>query len=222
MSAEQISDATILDPYVQAFTAAMTADGAVSTDGWTSACRTLLPLYDRLFNSVLASMLKKDLESDIVSVEKARAAALAAKDAPDFDGNEADTLEMLLKREEKLVGAKRGKDKTSGSFGLLWTKRSVNMVSKLLFYLATRDDMDASKCCQQAYEDTIRKYHGWIVAKGTQFAMSQAPDKATLFSKLGISSDREPALNVVKAMDACLMGIEEAVRITGSNFEEKL
>merc|ERR1719456_1888995 len=99
----------MLDCYVQAFTAAMTADGAVSTDGWTKACRSLLPLYDRLFNSILASMLKKDLESDIVSVEKARAAALAAKDAPGFDGNDGATLEMLLTREEKLMGAKRGK-----------------------------------------------------------------------------------------------------------------
>merc|ERR1712087_1058725 len=107
----------------------------------------LLPLYDRLFNSVLASMLKKDLESDIVSVEKSRAAALAAKDAPEFDGNDASTLELLLSREEKLMGPKRGKDKKSGSFGLLWTKRSASMISKLLFYLSTQEDMDSSKCC---------------------------------------------------------------------------
>merc|ERR1740138_906460 len=98
-AAEPGNDATILEEYMQAFTAAITADGAVSTDGWTGACRTLLPLYDRLFNSMLASMLKKDLESDIVSVEKARAAAIAAKDA---DGNDGATLEMLLTREDKL------------------------------------------------------------------------------------------------------------------------
>lgn len=207
---------------MQAFTAAMTADGAVSTDGWTKACRSLLPLYDRLFNSVLASMLKKDLESDIVSVEKSRAAALAAKDAPDFDGNEADTLEKLLTREDKLMGAKRGKDKTSGSFGLLWTKRSTSMISKLLFYLATREDMDAGKCCSKAYEETIKPYHGWFVAKGTQLAMSQAPDKNTMFTKLGIYSNRQPALDMAKALDACLAGLEEAVTKTGSNFEDKL
>jgi hypothetical protein len=200
----------------------MTADGAVSTDGWTHACRNLLPLYDRLFNSYLASMLKKDLESDIVSVENARAAALAAKDDPNFDGNDGDTLEMLLTREEKVMGAKRGKNKTSGTFGLLWTKRSATMISKLVFYLATREDMDASKCCQTAYEETIKKYQGWMVAKGTQLAMSQAPNKTVLLSKLGISSDREPALSVVRALDACLMGLEEAVNKTGSNFEDKL
>lgn len=215
-------ESAVLDGLREAFTGALTTDGAVSTDGWTQACRALLPLYDRLFNSVLASMLKKDLESDITSVENARAAALAAKDAPDFDGNEADTLEKLLTREEKLMGAKRGKDKTSGSFGLLWTKRSASMISKLVFYLVTREDMSGSKCCQQAYEETIKKYHGWIVSKGTQLAMSQAPDKATIFSKLGISSDREPALNMIKALDACLMGLEEAVSKTGSNFEDKL
>jgi hypothetical protein len=167
-------------------------------------------------------MLKKDLESDIVSVEKARAAALAAKDAPDFDGNDAETLEQLLMREENMMGAKRGKDKTSGSFGLLWTKRSASMISKLLFYLATREDMDAGKCCRKAYEETIKPYHGWFVAKGTQLAMSQAPDKTTMFNKLGISSNREPALDAVKALDACLMGLEEAVTKTGSNFEDKL
>lgn len=222
MSAEALNDPTILDEYAQAFTAAMTEDGAVSTDGWTRACRTLLPLYDRLFNSYLASMLKKDLESDIVSVENARAAALAAKDDPDFDGNAGDTLEMLLAREATLMGAKRGKNKTSGTFGLLWTKRSVTMISKVVLYLATQEDMDASKCCQRAYEETIKKYHGWIVAKATALAMSQAPSKTVLLSRLGISSDREPALGVVSALDACLMGLDAAVNNTGSNFEDKL
>jgi pleckstrin family protein A (phosphoinositide binding specific) protein 8 len=200
----------------------MTEDGAVSTDGWTTACRTLLPLYDRLFNSMLESMLKKYLESDIVSVEKARAAALAAKDGPAFDGNDGDTLERLLTLEDKTMGAKRGSNKTSGTFGLLWTKRSAAMISKQLFYLATREDMDAGKCCQTAYEETIKKYHGWMVASGTQLAMRQAPNKTALLSKLGISSDREPALSLVRALDACLKGLEEAVNKTGSNFEDKL
>merc|ERR1712113_781982 len=144
-------------------------------DGWTQACRTLLPLYDRLFNS------------DIASVEKSRADALAAKDTPENDGNYADTLALLLTREEKLMGAKRGKDKKSGSFGLLWTQRSASMISKLLFLLATREDMDSGQCCQKAYEETIKKYHGWMIGKATQLAMSQAPDKITILSKLGIA-----------------------------------
>jgi len=222
MSVEGVNDSSILEGYEQAFKAAMTEDGAISTDGWTQACRTLLPLYDRLFNSVLASMLKKDLESDIVSVENARAAALAAKDAPEFDGNDASTLELLLSREEKLMGPKRGKDKKSGSFGLLWTKRSVSMISKLLFYLATREDMDSGQCCKKAYEDSIKAYHGWMVGKATQLAMSQAPDKMTLLSKLGIPSDRQPAIKTAEAADACLAGVEAAVMATGSSFEDKL
>eukprot|EP00747_Dinoflagellata_sp_TGD_P194249 gnl/TRDRNA2_/TRDRNA2_61461_c0_seq1.p1 gnl/TRDRNA2_/TRDRNA2_61461_c0~~gnl/TRDRNA2_/TRDRNA2_61461_c0_seq1.p1 ORF type:complete len:223 (-),score=44.15 gnl/TRDRNA2_/TRDRNA2_61461_c0_seq1:295-963(-) len=222
MSAEEVNDPTILDDYTQAFAAAIAADGAVSTDGWTHACRALLPLYDRLFSSYLASMLKKDLESDIVSVENARAAAIAAKDAPDVDGNDGDTLEKLLMREEKVMGAKRGSNKTSGTFGLLWTTRSAAMISKLVFYLATKEDWDSSKCCQTAYEETIKKYHGWIVSKATQLAMSQAPDKTVVLAKLGVSSDREPALGVARALDACLMGLEKAVKKTGSNFEDKL
>merc|ERR1712139_421754 len=129
---------------------------------------------------------------------------------------------MLLTREDKLMGAKRGKNKTSGSFGLLWTKRSTSMISKLLFNLATRDDLDGGKCCQKAYEETIKPFHGWLVAKGTQLAMSQAPDKAILFTKLGISDNKQPALDLVKALDACLAGLEEAVTKTGSNFEDKL
>merc|ERR1712187_925594 len=105
------------------------------------------------------------------------------------DGNDAGTLEMLLTREEKLMGAKRGKNKTSGTFGLLWTKRSASMISKLVFNLATREDMDGSKCAQQAYEETIKKYQGWMVAKATQLALSQAPNKKVLLAKLGVSTD---------------------------------
>merc|ERR1711937_516709 len=116
-------------------------------------------------------------------------------------GNDGDTIEKLLLWEDSLMGAKRGTDKKSGSFGLLWTKRSTSMISKLICYLATREDLDGSKCCQKAYEETIKKYHGWIVAKGTQLAMSQAPDKITILSKLGIVEDRGPALKAVEALD---------------------
>lgn len=96
------------------------------------------------------------------------------------------------------------------------------MISKLLSNLATQEDMDASKCCQKAYEESIKPYHGWFVSKGTQMAMSQAPSKPVLLAKLGVSTDREPALNVIKALDACLTGLEATVTKTGSNFEDKL
>merc|ERR1712151_221851 len=132
------------------------------------------------------------------------------------------TLELLLTREEQIMGAKRGKDKKSGSFGLLWTQRSASMISKLLFLLATREDMDSGQCCQKAYEETIKPYHGWMVGKATQLAMPQAPDKMTLLSKLGIPSDREPAIKTAEAVDACLAALEQAVIATGSNFEDKL
>jgi hypothetical protein len=91
---------------LEAFRAVPGEDGQVQTAQFVQAARTLAPLYDALFNGVVAKQLKGDIMNSANSVEQA------------FLANpELDCIEKLVPFEIALLGLpKVRKNKKCGTY----------------------------------------------------------------------------------------------------------
>lgn len=83
----------------------------------------------------------------------------------------------------------------SGSTGLLWSHRALQMVEAILQHLGKGDEL--SVAAAQGYAETLCKHHGWAVRSLFGLGVKSAPSTATFLSRLGGDSRS----TTVKLMD---------------------
>merc|ERR1712032_1313638 len=72
---------------------------------------------------------------------------------------------------------------TSVTKGVLWLKRAIDYVNKLLVDLSTTEE-ELTVCATNAYNSTLYQYHGWITAQLFTLAMKAVPWRADFFDSL--------------------------------------
>eukprot|EP00033_Pygsuia_biforma_P000377 GCRY01000452.1.p1 GENE.GCRY01000452.1~~GCRY01000452.1.p1 ORF type:complete len:202 (+),score=39.23 GCRY01000452.1:1225-1830(+) len=135
------------------------------------ACQHICAVFDILGTSGLG-FVKSDIEGNIKKLRKS------------FDVNPAEhsTLQALLR-----VDITNGHTKKSNSAteSLMWLMRALQFIEQFLERLSKGQPEKLKDCCNEAYECTLSKHHGWMARKLFGTAMMFLPYKEDFFSKLG-------------------------------------
>ncbi|THH06549.1 hypothetical protein EW145_g4009 [Phellinidium pouzarii] len=141
-------------------------DAGVDTLQFLEASKGLVGIFDLLASTVL-TVVSNDLNGNIAKV-RARYDEAPEKSA---------TLEELVKNEI-------AENKSQATQGLLWLTRGLAFTCKAL--KATQQDptLELSTAFQNAYGDTLRPYHSFLVKPIFSAAMKACPKRDDLYTKL--------------------------------------
>ena len=84
---------------------------------------------------------------------------------------------------------------------LLWLKRAMEFVLKLLERLMEDQDVSLSTAATETYYETLQQYHGWIVTGTFTVALQLVPSRDCLFESIFSDSeeDRDAVMEDMKA-----------------------
>ncbi|PAA72167.1 hypothetical protein BOX15_Mlig014058g2, partial [Macrostomum lignano] len=126
--------------------------------------------------------------------------------------NERRTIGELLQRESD---TKADKKDPSGTIGLLWFKRALEYIYKLLTLIyESRDrveDFGTSELSVKAYDCTLRHRHGWFMRKTFNLVSSASPYRSKLIEKLAYGNVELPHSQIYAAMEPFLDGMRSFV-----------
>ncbi|KAJ2749385.1 hypothetical protein IWQ56_007240, partial [Coemansia nantahalensis] len=110
-----------------------------------------------------------------------------------------DTLEKIV-----IAEAKSGDRKATQ--GLLWLKRGLELTAMALKRNLDNGSEELSVSFTEAYNNTLKQFHGFIVKKMFGVAMLACPDRKTFYLKVGGGKDgvEEQLLQWVQALQTLL------------------
>jgi len=139
---------------------ALPEDGRIETQSFLAACNEIIPFFDVLGSTAFAPV-KSDINGNITKLTKKY----------DTNPTKYHTLQGIVEDE---MEAKSTKAKGSATDALLWLKRALTFIRVFFEQVLTRES-DLSKCVTKAYEDSLKRYHGWMVQKIFAIAMRAVP-----------------------------------------------
>jgi len=156
----------VLAPIVASLGAVESADGTIQTEPFLTACRLVLPVFDRL--GVAFAAAKSDVSGNIERL---------AKRSPDhaslFDICRA---EMAAGTQSSDVGCCKG---------LLWLKRFLEFAANLLEGLAAEPRTASLKrVAARAYESSLKPYHGLFAHTAFAVVLQFPPSREVFVNSL--------------------------------------
>lgn len=105
------------------------------------------------------------------------------------------------------------KAKNSATDALLWLKRALRFIIVFLREVLTGEE-DLVKCAKKAYENSLKRFHGWMVQGVFSLALKAVPYRKDFIDKLGRNKvDEETVLREMKEfvdlLEANLEVVEE-------------
>ncbi|CAB1447750.1 unnamed protein product [Pleuronectes platessa] len=151
-------------------------DGAVDTKLFLEAVSHLPHFFDCLGSTVF-SVIKSDINGNITKIR-----AVYLKDPERYV-----TLQDILEVEREAHGA--AWPKVGATLALMWLKRGLRFIQILLQSLVDgeRDENNPNLIrvnVTKAYEQALKRYHGWIVQKIFSTALYAAPYKSNFLKAL--------------------------------------
>ncbi|KAK2819155.1 hypothetical protein Q5P01_024716 [Channa striata] len=151
-------------------------DKAVDTKLFLEAVSHLPPFFDCLGSTVF-SVIKSDINGNITKIR-----AVYVEDPAKYI-----TLQDILEAERQAHGA--AWPKVGATLALMWLKRGLRFIQIMLQSLADGDrDMNNPNLIRvnvtKAYEQALKKYHGWIVQKIFNAALLAAPYRSNFLKAL--------------------------------------
>ena len=98
--------------------------------------------------------------------------------------------------------------KHTASEGVLWLVRALDFTAQALRRNLTNSDEELSVSFRDAYGNTLKQFHNFLVKPIFSAAMSATPYRKDFYAKLGDDQAR-----VHKELDEWLAALEERVRI---------
>lgn len=163
-------------------------DNAISTTEFLEAAESLTTLFD-----VLGSAAFKPVKSDMVgNIKKIRDRQLAAPTL-------SETLQDLVLNELK-------EKKHTATEGLVWLNRGLDFTAQALRHNLTNSDKELAESFRNAYGNTLKPHHSFVVKPLFSAAMSATPYRKDFYAKLG-----EDDAKVQPALDKWLAALEKHV-----------
>ncbi|KAM6902694.1 glycolipid transfer protein-like [Xenentodon cancila] len=136
-----------------------------------------LPSFFDCLGSKVFSVIKSDINGNITKIKE-----VYSKDPAKYI-----TLQDILEAEREAHGAEW--PKVGATLALMWLKRGLRFIQILLLSLADgeRDDKYPNLIhlnVTRAYEQALKKYHGWIVQKVFSAALLAAPYRSNFLKAL--------------------------------------
>ncbi|XP_022617849.1 glycolipid transfer protein-like [Seriola dumerili] len=164
-----------------------------------------IPLFFDCLGSKVFSIIKSDINGNIMKIK-----AVYVQDPAKYV-----TLQHILEAEREAHGAEW--PKVGATLALMWLKRGLRFIQILLQSLADgdRDENNPNLIrvnITKAYEQALKKYHGWIVQKIFNAALLAAPYRSNFLKALSkgeevkeedcLANVRQFLLNYTATVDA--------------------
>ncbi|KAM4533117.1 glycolipid transfer protein-like [Fundulus diaphanus] len=151
-------------------------DKSVDTKTFLDNVSTLPPFIDCLGSKVF-SIIKSDINGNITKIR-----AVYVQDPAKYA-----TLQAILEAERETY--KEEWPKVGATLALMWLKRGLRFIQVLLQSLADgeRDENNPNLIrvnITKAYEQALKKYHGWLVQKVFNAALIAAPYRSNFLKNL--------------------------------------
>nr|XP_046230672.1 glycolipid transfer protein-like [Scatophagus argus] len=151
-------------------------DKSVDTKSFLEAVSHLPSFFDCLGSKVFA-VIKSDINGNIVKIK-----TVYLKDPEKYV-----TLQAIVEAEREAHAAEW--PKVGATLALMWLKRGLRFIQILLQSLADgeRDENNPNLIrvnVVKAYEQALKKYHGWIVQKVFHAALLAAPYRSNFLKAL--------------------------------------
>ncbi|KAH7365400.1 hypothetical protein KP509_18G025300 [Ceratopteris richardii] len=165
------------------------ASGDMLTKPFLDVCRIILPVLDK-FGAAMA-MVKSDIGGNITRLE-----TRYKEDPSAFY-----LLHDIVRRE---ISEKKAKNSNSCANGLLWLTRAMDFLVALFGNLLDHVDWTISHAATEAYNVTLKKWHGWIASSAFTVALKLAPERTKFMSVLGDGDLDSDIKNFVSAFSPLL------------------
>merc|ERR1719201_317395 len=110
------------------------------------------PVYDKLFPSAVASIMKGDITGGVGIVREAMAS---------IPGGKGSTLLGMIKYHIELLGPEKcAAEKKNGTKSLLWLNRAACFICMMLRELS--NGKETKEAAGIAYKNVLEEYHGWM------------------------------------------------------------
>ncbi|XP_076019844.1 glycolipid transfer protein-like [Genypterus blacodes] len=156
-------------------------DNTVDTKLFLDAVAHIPSFFDCLGSKVF-TLVKSDINGNITKIK-----AVYVKDPARYS-----TLQKILEAEKEEHGA--AWPKVGATLALMWLKRGLRFIQILLQSLADgeRDENNPNLIrvnITKAYDDALKRYHGWVVQKIFKAALIAAPYKSDFLKALSKGED---------------------------------
>ncbi|KAI8993931.1 het-c2 protein [Trametes punicea] len=190
---------------VKSFADVPITDAGVDTLAFLEAAQGVVGLFD-LLGSAAFTPVQNDLKGNIAKV-RARYDA-----APE----QSSTLELLVVNE-------KGQKKRTATEGLMWLLRGLSFTCKALQSAQANPTEELSTAFSKAYEETLKKFHNFVVKGIFSVAMKACPYRADFYSKLAsdpAGGPSVPADKLNEELNKWLLALDNIVKRM-ENFYEK-
>ncbi|KAI3736655.1 hypothetical protein L2E82_26598 [Cichorium intybus] len=165
-------------------------DTHIPTKPFLSVCNFLVHLLDKIGPTM--AVLRQDIHRNILRLEKME------ESDPAIYSN---VVEILKK--EASEGTSRKVASSSKAF--VWLTRSLDFTMNLLGLIGKDLEVDMEQAVEEAYEATLKPWHGWISSTAYRVALKLIPDNKTLIDILILEAeDRENLKDELKLFSSLL------------------
>ncbi|KAJ3678499.1 hypothetical protein LUZ60_002302 [Juncus effusus] len=167
-------EGTIFTPSLEGMKHVKSENGEILTKPFLEVCKLILPVLDK-FGSAM-SLVKSDIGGNITRLETKYS-------------TDASKYEQLYSLVQVEIASKSAKSSSSCTNGLLWLTRAMDFLVELFRNLLEHPDWSMSRCLNDSYSKTLKKWHGWIASSSFSMAMKLAPDRKKFMEIIGGTGD---------------------------------
>ncbi|KAK4277503.1 hypothetical protein QN277_015494 [Acacia crassicarpa] len=146
----------------------------IPTKPFLSLCYLILQVLDKIGPTM--AVLRQDMHQNIKRLE------MVLELNPSLNSN----LVEILKTETSEGKAKKG---ASCSKAFVWLTRSLDFASALLQTLSRDSETKMEEAVEEAYNITLKPWHGWISSAAFRVALKLVPDTKTFTDLLKASDE---------------------------------
>ncbi|GAA5881299.1 hypothetical protein JCM3774_000961 [Rhodotorula dairenensis] len=158
---------TYFETVDKSFVDVQVQDSGVDTLQFLAATEGLIKMFDLLGNPSFA-VVQNDMKGNVTKIRNRYEAAPA----------QSATLEQLIENE-------KGEKKRTATEGLLWLLRGLKFTQVALARSQADKAEELSVSFSKAYEETLKKYHSFVVKPIFALAMKACPYRKDFYAKLG-------------------------------------
>ncbi|CAN6479525.1 unnamed protein product [Victoria cruziana] len=155
-------EGTVFTPSLEGMNHVKSEEGHMQTKPFLDVCKNVLPVIEKLGTAL--ALVKSDVGGNISRLENK------------YSSNPA-KYHMLYVMINEEVDAKTAKGSSSCTNGLLWLTRAMDFLVELFRNLIEHVDWTMTQACTEAYNKTLKKWHGWIASTSFTTAMKFAPER---------------------------------------------
>lgn len=167
-------EGTVFGPALEELQHVKSERGEILTKHFLDSCRHILPVIEK-FGAAM-SLVKSDIGGNITRLE-----TLYSSNPSRFN-----ILYSLVQVE---IESKTAKSSSSCTNGLLWLTRAMDFLVALFQNLIEHDEWPMSQACTDAYNKTLKKWHGWLASSSFTVVMKLAPDRKKFMEVIGGNGD---------------------------------